>query len=102
MVLYFTYMQDYAGRGQYPLGLALCIASFFIAATFFGRVYGPHELACSRHASRAITGGVHSFIDVVGGFCLALLFFGIYTQFVHALKQFLTFYVTSVKNRPCS
>ena len=66
MVVYFTYMEDYAGKNQYPLLFALCVASLLIASTFFGRVYY----------------GVHTFIDTIGGFMLALLIFAAYIRFV--------------------
>ena len=66
MVIYYTYHADYAGTHEYPMVFALTIAAVLIMSTFFGRVYY----------------GVHTFIDTIGGFIMALVIFGLYTRFV--------------------
>ena len=66
MVVYFTYVEDYAGKNQYPMLFALSIASLLVISMFFGRVYY----------------GAHSFIDVIGGLIIALIISFVYIQFV--------------------
>ena len=66
MVVYSTYMEDYAGKNQYPIFFAIFIATLLIASTFFGRVYY----------------GVHSFVDTCAGLVLAILFSIVYIPFV--------------------
>ena len=65
MVVYYTYIQDYAGKNEYPLGFAILCCIPIIAATFFGRVYY----------------GAHTFVDVIGGVVLALAIFWMFYPF---------------------
>ena len=66
MVVYCTYMEDYAGKNADPVLFAIGVAIVFIASTFFGRVYY----------------GVHSFIDTIGGLVLAIGISALYIPLV--------------------
>ena len=66
MVIYFTYLADYAGTHSYPVFFALAIAFVIISATFWGRVYY----------------GVHTFVDVTGGLIISFFLAAFYFQLV--------------------
>ncbi len=73
MVVYFTYMEDYAGKNQYPVFFALSVAFSIIASMLFGRVYH----------------GAHSFVDTFGGLLLAVVISLAYIPYVTICYYFI-------------
>ena len=51
MIVWYTWREDYAGVGEYPLGLACVLGAILVAITSVGRMYL----------------GVHSVTDIFGG-----------------------------------
>lgn len=51
MIVWYTWREDYAGAGEYPLGLACVIGALLVTMTSIGRLYL----------------GVHTITDVLGG-----------------------------------
>eukprot|EP00051_Salpingoeca_urceolata_P005937 m.78978 g.78978 ORF g.78978 m.78978 type:complete len:421 (+) comp14607_c0_seq1:148-1410(+) len=74
MIVVFTYEQDYAGKNQYPLGIAVAIAFAFTAITCMARLYL----------------GVHCVPDLIGGFIIFVPLFMAFLSVDQALDAWAT------------
>eukprot|EP00730_Choanoeca_flexa_P017126 TRINITY_DN8204_c0_g1_i1.p1 TRINITY_DN8204_c0_g1~~TRINITY_DN8204_c0_g1_i1.p1 ORF type:complete len:456 (+),score=95.21 TRINITY_DN8204_c0_g1_i1:158-1525(+) len=74
VIVYYTYIKDYAGDEDYPLGIAILLAATVVFITAMGRVYL----------------GVHSIPDILGGFLLEAVIFGFFARYALVLDRHVT------------
>ena len=68
VVFMYTWRQDYAGRGEYPVLFAFSITCTIVLLTMFSRVYA----------------GVHSVPDILGGVTISICSLWVFFRYGHS------------------